>query len=190
MSNRFIQVLITLLSLSIVGCAFPPKPIADAVPSNGITCFVGEASGSFTKFTSCNPEVIRKESKSNNGADLISFQTISHGQGLISVSELSITRIVSTAQLKKGGKDTVKKYRAVFDRGFDKYSDSLHVDDSGCSFSFRIGKDGNTRVWRLTHVNIFGGTAAMSPEVYCANAKKKWEEPRAFIRISTEKVEK
>jgi hypothetical protein len=171
-----------------MGCSFPPKPITDAVPSNGITCFVGESAGPFIEFTSCNPEVIRKETKSTKGADLISFQAAYQGQGSIAVSELSIMRIVSPAQLKKGEKDSVKKYRAVFDVGQDKYSNSLHVEDSNCTFSFRIGKDGNVRVWRLTHISIIRGAAGMSPAVYCASEKRKWENPRAFIRISTEKT--
>lgn len=170
------------------GCAFAPKPIDDAVPKNGVTCFVGETGGSgFTQFTSCEPDVIRKETKSPQGADLIFFRPaqrfVDDARG-----EIVIIRVVSPAQLKKGEKDTMRKYPAAFGNGVDKYSDSLHIDDSNCTFSMRVGKDGNERVWRLTHINIIRGSAGMTPQLYCAKAKEKWEEPRAFIRISTEKV--
>ena len=180
-----------LLSISLIGCAFAPTPISDAVPSNGTTCFVGEFSGPFTEFTSCNPEIIRKETRSNNGADLISFQA-PPGQGTSATSELSIMRIVTPSQLAKGDKDSLRKYTAFFYEGPDKYSDTLAVEDTTCTFLFRIGRDKNIRVWRLTrfYARIGPDWAMTSPLTYCAGEKKKWEEPRAFKRISTEKVEK
>ncbi len=189
MNKTPFQVCGFLLSIYISGCAFAPPPISDAVPSNGTTCFVGESSGPFTEFTSCNPEIIRKETKSNNGADLIYFQAFPPFKTSAG-SELSIVRIVSPTQLSKGEKDSVRKYHAVFDVGQDEYSHSLHIDDVKCTFSFRIGKKGNVRVWRLTHIYNRTGYGGLSPEINCALEQKKWEEVRAFQRISTEKTEK
>ena len=186
---RRVHMLWMLLGLlTLTGCALPQRPIADAVSDKGVVCFVGEVNSAFTRFTSCEVEQIRKETKSAEGADLIWFKPLSHGSGAITVSELFIRRVVSPSLHDKGKKDTVRKYRAVFDAGRDKYSYSLHVDDERCTYSFRIGKDDEVRVWRLTHANVFRARSpGLSPQNYCSSEMQKWKEPRAYIRVSLEK---
>lgn len=159
-----------------------PKITFDTGTENMATCFISEIG---TKFTSCYPDIIRKEMKSQKGVEVFVFKhDPDNFYRKMGWGDVVLINIVSNKSLKKGEKDTVNSYpKSKYVQGSNlKYQ--INLNDDQCVIEFDVNIQGENRnwEWKLTRTGFDAPQWKMESGV-CKQTSVKWEHDRQYVKV-------